>query len=192
MITLKHTWLVQRLHPPYKKPTPNPFSFGGGGSGLTQVAQNVLAEYCDFDYMGAAEYEDGIVQKSFAQLAAWGVEETLCSFGTSHHGIGISGICYASVRHDVANRIHNLADDKCPLKEPSHLTYHIKKPKWMKEVPKTVGWLELNNPFMFFVDHDMWHNFKRLLKARDSMQFARKHVGSFRTPRVPRAASSII
>lgn len=39
----------------------NPFSFGGGGSGHGQIARALLGTIYAYDYMGAAEYESGVV-----------------------------------------------------------------------------------------------------------------------------------
>lgn len=56
------TYLIQALNKPQKREgvlKVNPFSFGGGGSGLTKDALEMLSDLWDPEYMGAAEYEFG-------------------------------------------------------------------------------------------------------------------------------------
>lgn len=60
------TWLIQALNKPHKTPGPfkvNPFSFGGGGSGLKHETAQMLENIWSPEYMGSAEYEFG----AFAQ-----------------------------------------------------------------------------------------------------------------------------
>lgn len=56
------TYLIQALNKPRKNNGPfkvNPFSFGGGGSGLNREAAEMLENIWSPEYMGAAEYEFG-------------------------------------------------------------------------------------------------------------------------------------
>jgi hypothetical protein len=68
-------WLLQILKAP---PPPNPskmdkiaetFAFGGGGSGLTPEARELIYSLFSFDYMGAAEYEFGQFPKALKLIA---------------------------------------------------------------------------------------------------------------------------
>lgn len=57
--------LFQRTRAPHAKRA-NPFSFGGGGSGLSPEAGNTVSQVLEFDYMGAAQYEFGMAARCLA------------------------------------------------------------------------------------------------------------------------------
>lgn len=63
--------LLQRLKAPFENKVfvVNPFSFGGGGSGLSREAAKMLNDIWEFDYMGAAEYEFGAAAGALATIA---------------------------------------------------------------------------------------------------------------------------
>lgn len=64
----KHTKLIQRLGRPQK--FASPFSFGGGlhHGGLSDEAWEIISKLCNFEYMGAAEFEFGSLPKAFQKL----------------------------------------------------------------------------------------------------------------------------
>ena len=64
------SWLIQRLRLPPRTPLMAKTSrvFGGGGLGLAPKAWDLLQEVLDFDYMGAAEYEFGIIPATLGAL----------------------------------------------------------------------------------------------------------------------------
>ena len=65
-----YSYLFQRCRTP--RGFVNPFSFGGGGSGLPRAERDRLAKIVDFDYMGAAEYDR--LGVDCLLLSAWPVD----------------------------------------------------------------------------------------------------------------------
>jgi len=65
-------WLLQVLtRPPEKewdKKVDRVFSFGGGGSGLSKEAWDIIHELFGFEYMGSAEYEFGAPAKALEAI----------------------------------------------------------------------------------------------------------------------------
>jgi len=55
--------LIQRLRKPNKNGH-NPFAFGcTGNGGFSEEGYNYITKLCEFDYMGASEFEWGQFQK---------------------------------------------------------------------------------------------------------------------------------
>jgi len=63
---MRRSWLIQRMQKPTG--TTNPFSFGGGGSGFAKETADQLKDVCNWDYMGAAEYEFGEPAKALNRM----------------------------------------------------------------------------------------------------------------------------
>ncbi len=55
--------LLAKLH--------NAFAFGGGGSGLSKQAQEILDQLWSWEYMGAAEYEFGACQQALQAISEY-------------------------------------------------------------------------------------------------------------------------
>lgn len=68
--TFRRTYLIQALNPPRAlfNGMINPFSFGGGGSGLSKEGMELFGQFFSFDYMGAAEYEFGAAAQALEAL----------------------------------------------------------------------------------------------------------------------------
>jgi hypothetical protein len=161
---MKHTWLIQRLKQP-ERPwkvgdnivKDNPFSFGGGvkNGGLSDKAMDLIRDIFSFDYMGAAEFEWGAVPAAILFIGEQSLKHNLIASRTECHKDEIVFyICPTEYRTEVINRIHDIREDKLQLCEWAGLNYYFDDKKY---TPKnTVGWLELDNGFMFFVDRIMF------------------------------------
>src|SRR3989338_2112493 len=141
------TFLIQRLN----KPTPpNPFSFGGGlhNGGLSEVAANVLQVIFSFDYMGSAEFEFGVVPVALQFIATQAKKKKI----TAGKIGDIYYICPRIYKDGVLDIIEKLLVDERSLclKERCGLADHFNKSDAYHQ--ETLGWLELDNGFMFFVD----------------------------------------
>lgn len=165
---MKDSILIQRLDPPFLgmgEMLDNPFSFGGGlrNGGLSPDAMDLLRPIFSFDYMGAAEFEFGAVPKAFQQIAETAAEENLIawSFVEPRYGTRIYAIGSRLCRDEIQKRILHDADDRAKprprRKEPTHLSIVV-KPEAERDAysPRTRGWLELDNGFMFFVSQEMF------------------------------------
>lgn len=176
---MQRSWLIQRLNKPLNGRgilgPDNPFAFGGGlhNGGLSSQAMDLLRGVFSFDYMGSAEFEFGAVPealdglaKSARSLAAGSLDIPLAEVAphwserkakTTPEGSG--AVYYLARREDateVEQRIRQWAREgfRAHLKESTHLESTLRPHnEWDG---RTVGWLELDNGFFFFTDHDMW------------------------------------
>lgn len=169
--TLKKSYLVQRLRKPRGGKFENVFSFGGGlkNGGLSEEAMELLTGAFSFDYMGASEYEWGAVPEALSTMA--NAKLTASSFDIDLSGVPggwrddrpplegtatIYVLCPADVERDVKDRIYvwSRTDRPDDLRDHPQLNSTLRPFKeWDGDV---VGWLELDNGFMFFTDREMW------------------------------------
>ena len=175
-----NSYLIQRLSPPITSNHPflgadNPFAFGGGlrNGGLSDEAMDLLRGVWSFDYMGAAEFEFGEVPKTLSFLAEhanagtleafefsilyskvkkpWGTEENPPAPRTR---ASIYVIAPTEWHDEVVERVTALAGKNPPkTKEAVNLASALRPGDW---TPTAVGWLEISNGYLFFIDRDMW------------------------------------
>jgi len=174
---LNKTWLIQRLDKPYAKAgmADNPFAFGGGlrNGGLSNDAMALLRDVFSFDYMGAAEFEFGSVPEAFNVIAKAATKKKLVAHtfefdkskiekdwrkeATQATGTAtIYVLCEKGDEAEIEKRVTKWASERYnnDLKETTHLASVLHpEGEW---VPRTGGWLELNNGFMFFTDETMF------------------------------------
>ena len=164
MNELEHTWLVQRLN---KAAMPSPFAFGGGGSGLSKEATQAFSNLFSFDYMGSAEFEFGIVGKTFKEM-----NDNIKDFSCDEVVVNKTPLYIIGRTEDMAlikERIKELSKRNSTvkgsrsLKEPTHLDWALGLDKYSKkENCRTIGWLELNNQFIFFLDKEIRDNLYKI------------------------------
>jgi len=162
-VSTRRTWLIQRLEKPVKpfivagKEIDNPFSFGGGlkNGGLSDTAMGHLRKIMSFDYMGSAEFEFCAVPAAFQMIAQAADKELLVTGKCMFNSKDIYYLAPKDMTEYVEKVICDLCNDKLRLKEASHLDYVVNK-KYDWQSTRTVGWLELNNGFMFFTDKVMF------------------------------------
>jgi hypothetical protein len=156
---MKRHYLIQRLNKPLGVPVT--FGFGGGGyrdGGLRQEALEVLKDTFSFEYMGAAEYEWGEVPTALSFLFEQGMAGQLVS--GEHRSVFY--IAPRTYEQGVKNLIGQLLDDEkaARLRDRSGLADSLTKIE-----PRTVGWLELDNGFFFFIDKVMFERTKELFNV---------------------------
>lgn len=173
MSETERSWLVQRLEKPHGplfggRVKDNPFNFGGGlkNGGLSDEAMDLMRDIFSFDYMGAAEFEWGAVPKALQSLAAADALkafEMVIPFAKVEkswrkediHPTGTATvfvICPGEMGDEVQDRIEGWAKggEAAPsLKEPTRLAGVLRGDPY---TDRLVGWLELDNGFMFFTD----------------------------------------
>lgn len=156
MEKLRRTYLVQRLNEPMGGlfgMKDNPFSFGGGlvNGGLSKEFMDLVRPIFSFDYMGSAEFEFGAVPKSFQYIA-----NNIKNYNTHELMIGkekVFVICQNDVTTEVDEVIKQLAKNKIHTKESTNLDAALGLSKYYpREKCRTIGWLEIDNHFMFFTN----------------------------------------
>jgi hypothetical protein len=176
---MKQSYLIQRLAKPHPGSENNPFNFGGGllRGGMKETAYKLLNQIFRFDYMGAAEFEFGIVPETLDAICV-GVEKGDCVTGELKIlGVPVYYLCHKSEEKEVRIRIEELAKNKIRLKEWSCFdeavaaripenTIPEKKDKY-KFASEFIGWLELDNKFIFFVDKPAFEKFCKLFGATE-------------------------
>jgi len=183
---MKNSYLIQRLLRPHKvegklATLQNAFAFGGGykNGGLTDEAMNLLKDIFRFDYMGAAEFEFGAVPKSLSFLfenaqkgdiraARIPVPYKYKSWNEKVAKRGISPvwyICHKDHELEVINRINNFAVDKHEhTKERVKLDSAMAGEEYSKD---NIGWLEIDNHYMFFIDQEAFNKMIQLLGIKE-------------------------
>jgi hypothetical protein len=177
------SYLIQRLEKPWVSPDGeiqrNPFTFGCNPSGgMSPEGWETIEGIFAFDYMGAAEFEFGAVpaalyflieQRNADNLECGSIE---LPQGNVHY---ISPKPYTS---EVLTRLRDFATDNPNqyTKEYVGLNHKLKEmaikalaEKQVKKKPRknarpvkppyesrAVGWLEIDNGYMFFTDKEMF------------------------------------
>lgn len=169
---MDRTWLIQRLNKPYEVQNDmtklaNAFSFGGGlvNGGLTKEAMALLSPLFTFDYMGSAEFEFGAVPETLSKIVEhrkdyvdfttgitfkfkdWKTKETK----TGMHDVFI--ICNKADKDEVVDRISKFAKDECYGKTKDSVNFNRALGE-AEYTERLIGWLELDNGYMFFKDHE--------------------------------------
>lgn len=160
---MEKTRLIQRL----LKPLPplrsakggfNPFSFGGGlrNGGLAEKTAEALSKIWEFDCMGFAEFEWGVVPQALEEIAGY-IKAGKAATGTVtlKENTPVYYICRKGLEGNVEKRIEVLAGREGKLKLKAHcgLQDYLKGEEYASDY---AGWLELNNGFMVFVDEEMY------------------------------------
>lgn len=161
---MEKSYLIQRL----KKPIDyTPISFGGGGNGgISKDNMKILSKVFSFDYMGAAEFEFGVVPKALNKMiesasdfvkGSMTVHWQALRWKTRKMVKGDSKVyffCHKDHKKEVKARIagwamgNNISGyPKCGVRLRDSFDDHSYH-----------GWLELDNGFFFFTDKTMWEN----------------------------------
>ena len=158
---LRRSHLVQRLEKPRGGSGPladlvNAFSFGGGlrDGGIPKEGMALIKEIFSFDYMGAAEFEWGIVPSCLAFLVENIKDCVTGSIVVEKDKPTVYYLCHKDHADQVPDRIKLLATNPPRAKEWVGLVNHFEQPKRYES--RAVGWLDCSNGFMFFVDEDMF------------------------------------
>lgn len=187
---MRNSYLVQRLRRPTHStfnglPLDNMFAFGGGfvNGGMSKQGMDAIKDIFAFDYMGSAEFEFGAVPQALSKmvtvhedLVAFTVNvetkaEKANSYDKNLHFEPIKTKIYAistkAQKEEVSKRIKNFARNPYgnDTKGPVLLNQTIRKINTSKSnCDDYVGWLELDNAFMFFYDQETWKKMCKLLE----------------------------
>jgi len=161
--------LVQRLEPraeAYARVGRYVFCFGGGGSGFSEIMEQILTQHVSFSYMGAAEYEFGAASRSLNYL---------------HENKSQYILTTATIKRQIDKKKRER--DIWIFSTPEQVPEIIKILKTLKEWDtrdanlwvntlkgehiKTTGWWDIKNHFMWFVDETQAKFFQDLINDTD-------------------------
>lgn len=168
---MKSSYLIQRLQKPYHGSENNPFNWGGGyiRGGFNETAYKHLNQIFRFDYMGSAEFEFGEVPKSMERIQKYFNAGDGVTGELKIHGITVYYLCHKPDESEVKIRIKELSQNKYRLKEHTFFDEALaarvpanivpeKKDKY-KFAAEFIGWLDIENHFMFFLDKGAFDKF---------------------------------
>jgi hypothetical protein len=151
---MKPTWLVQRLLTPLPKTylaKKHPFIPFGGGiplGGFTYDAWKRINNVFAFDYMCATQYERGAVPTAIRTIVLYNNSGNAVT-GQVKLAKPVFYLCEKDMRDEVITRIKGMVKETVKLRDYSFLKETLKKNNTNK---RDIGWLELDNGFIFFVD----------------------------------------
>jgi len=154
---------IQRIEKP--RPNMNPkaieLSFGGGGSGLSEQAQEALNQIMSFDYMGQAEYEFGAVADCLHRMQEDKTNK-LMSFKLKNHTIHMI-VCPKDYQEYVGfvqglNKTYTSAQVRESLQVPDKTG-----PGRIVLGDRIVAWLDIQNDVFFSTDETMTKALAELL-----------------------------
>jgi hypothetical protein len=183
-------YLVQRLLPPSEVKfggvrVDQVFAFGGGGSGLSKEAWELLKPLFEFDYMGAAEFEFGAFPKSLEKFLKHKrvdftidikAKDVADSFDRRYNRSKLDlpqkkdGKVFVLCREDQKDFVEAVIrifakNDHGIISTKEHVgLVEALDPVGEKEFRRACGWYELDSGFFFFTDESMWERTKKLFQ----------------------------
>lgn len=167
-------YLIQRLLAPS---TPLPFAFGGGllNGGINKEAMSIIKNVFSFDYMGAAEFEWGAVPTALAKILELSNAGKMRSALVHSDDKNVFVICPINITAEVIDWILQSMKGKQlnQTKEYVGLYESINGAKYAEQYK---GWLKIERdahceePFMFFVDEEMFNNTKKLFGIEQEVE----------------------
>ena len=172
---LEHSsYTIQRLTKPFTGEIKHPLqalaAYGLSATGLSKGAMEIIRSICVFDYMGSAEFEFGAIPKALIKIAnapdlvtLEGVlEYRFKSYSMPKEIYGrraVHIICANDDREEVLKRIKAMAIGEEHCQERTQFSGSCADYEYDKDV---VGWFDLDNAFMWFVDESMYKGFAKL------------------------------
>jgi hypothetical protein len=192
---LTNSYLIQKLKSPIplKENTDEwlhkTFKFGGRTSELGGFDRNFaikLGKICSFYGMGSSQYEWGAVPRAFLYLYEKNLETQFkfinFEYKVPSSSVPIYVICRKCHSKSVKFRLRALSEsddfrvlskkvglklrDRCNLKQSLEDIFYGRTPEF-------VGWIELYNPYFFFLDKNMYEEFLNLFKV-NSVDFMKR------------------
>ncbi len=182
-IKMERSYLIQRLLAPVDY---TPLSFGGGlrNGGLSEKAMELLRGVWSFDYMGSAEFEFGAVRDALEKMVVdqlnlvCGFEKTFYRYYDHYSDSGnnplqeghktVFYLCRKIQEREVKKRIGQFAiadTSNVRTKETVMLDRAMSGCDY-KDSRRCIGWLEIDNGYMFFTDEKMWRGACQLFGVR--------------------------
>ena len=156
-------------------------AFGGGMMQLSDDAWAFLSKLCTLEHMGAAEYEFGALSQTMFDLVEEAKKGNIARFYfdlgpherklnpgrqwsrdplPAAKNVRVYGLCRASQLEEVKERTRVLCatPGEFFIKRGSNVEYALDP---ISEYQRVVGWIELDNDFLFFKDKVMWDAFAK-------------------------------
>jgi len=152
-LPMKHSYLIQRLRRPHD--SVNPFSFGAGGpyGGFNPEALAIVSKVWCFDYMGAAQFEQGAVPEALERIVQYAHQGKARNHTLFLDGHSVYSLSEQGTEQEVAQRITQMYTDERTLHLREYCGLRASLENKDRDV---VGWLELENAYMFFIDETMF------------------------------------
>ena len=170
VMDMQQSTLIQRLKTPGLRSW---FGASGEKGYFNEDGWDIVSPLFSFDYMGAAEFERERTPEMFMQIGKW-YEQGKIVTGQIDMGTSVDYLCLDEHEEEVVKRITLLGDygdfdeHVWRLKEGTHFkqallarTDHIKG-DWAMDYK---GWFELNNGYMFFVDHETFEKTDAMFRS---------------------------
>ena len=160
---------IQRLLKPNAKSSGNPYLFGAGrpNGGFDDSAFDAISKIFSFDYMGRGEYEFGALPNSVGRIYDYATNGNLAR-GSVKLGLHeVFYICRKDMAAEVERRIKKLGEGESweqrgPKKSRVLTSDFVGLRRSLDSRPEDarmpVGWLEIDNHFLFFTDRGMFSN----------------------------------
>lgn len=158
--------------------------FGGGMMQMSKALWDALDEVCTVHYMGAAEYEFGILPTRLGLILdnnknmkpghmILGPHDFPDNYKRRRRSEGeelptkrhraVFYLCDEKLEEETRKRIKELASGKLGADIKMGCRFPEALDPLNEYDREFLGWLDLNNGFMFFVDEDMWRGFQVML-----------------------------
>lgn len=153
--TMATSQLIQRLAHPIGGP--KPYAKGLGKTGDVDKVN----EFCIHDYMGAAEFEYGALGSTYKELRKLAVANKLYHWQLTVADGKIKVYVLGNVdeKTDINQLIVGLSNNEVRTKEYTDFP----TPRYGAQ--RIIGWLDIENYFMFFVDRPMFEEFVKFYDA---------------------------
>lgn len=178
--------LIQRLRTPYRNSflgrLKHSVSFGVWGSGLTEDDRDKMIPIADFDWMCAVEFDGGAISDVLDTMTRRELVSYQMPVRTSPYDYNpgvrpIHGrfeatvyvICPVGIQEETAKRIQ-----KFGFEEPFGVKRRVYLEKSIRQLataqkPRNVGWIEMDNNFMFFLSRQMHRHVVDFLTHRSAI-----------------------
>lgn len=152
-------YLVQRLEKPSGGDKDNPLvnlSDALVNTGFSKGAMEILNKVLSFDYMGSSEFEWGEVPKSFNRIFKENAKEYV-AFMLEGLLKPVHVVCKEKEKEEITAIIRKFAKNSCnDTKEFVGFKESLEDDKYRKRI---VGWIDIENDFMWFTDKKMYDFF---------------------------------
>lgn len=153
MNALKTPRFIQRLT---SRKTESGFNIKPGiGKDGSNESRKLIKNFCEFDYMGSAEFEFGAIAKWFVEMANIAFSNQLKRWKIHYGREKLYIIGPSDLTAEITEQVEMLILGQYRLQEPSHIIEHLSGIPYYR----CNGWLSLENPYIFSTDEKLIDKF---------------------------------